>query len=33
MNSDAAVGVVSAITGVIRCVVGIEGEANHSGWM
>jgi N-carbamoyl-L-amino-acid hydrolase len=30
-NADAAVGVVSAITGTIRCTAAIEGEADHSG--
>jgi N-carbamoyl-L-amino-acid hydrolase len=30
-DAGAAVGIVSAITGTIRCAVGIEGEANHSG--
>jgi len=30
-NAGAAVGVVSAITGTIRCTVEIEGEADHSG--
>jgi hydantoinase/carbamoylase family amidase len=30
-DADAAVGIVSAITGTIRCAVEIEGEANHSG--
>lgn len=30
-DAGAAVGIVSAITGTIRCEVEIEGEANHSG--
>jgi hydantoinase/carbamoylase family amidase len=30
-DAGAAVGIVSAITGTIRCTVGIEGEADHSG--
>jgi N-carbamoyl-L-amino-acid hydrolase len=30
-DANAAVGIVSAITGTVRCAVGIEGEANHSG--
>ena len=30
-DAGAAVGIVSAITGTIRCAVGIDGEANHSG--
>ena len=30
-DAGAAVGVVSAITGTIRCAVEIDGEANHSG--
>lgn len=30
-SADAAVGVVSAITGTIRCTAAIEGEADHSG--
>jgi N-carbamoyl-L-amino-acid hydrolase len=30
-DAGAAVGIVSAITGTIRCSVVIEGEANHSG--
>jgi len=30
-EAGAAVGIVSAITGTIRCAVDIEGEANHSG--
>ena len=30
-DAGAAVGIVSAITGTIRCAVEIEGEANHSG--
>jgi N-carbamoyl-L-amino-acid hydrolase len=30
-DAGAAVGVVSAITGTIRCAVEIEGEADHSG--
>jgi N-carbamoyl-L-amino-acid hydrolase len=30
-DAGAAVGVVSAITGTIRCSVEIEGEADHSG--
>jgi N-carbamoyl-L-amino-acid hydrolase len=30
-NAGAAVGVVSAITGTIRCAVEIDGEADHSG--
>jgi N-carbamoyl-L-amino-acid hydrolase len=30
-EAGAAVGVVSAITGTIRCTVDIEGEADHSG--
>jgi len=30
-DAGAAVGIVSSITGTIRCTVEIEGEANHSG--
>ncbi|WP_257628919.1 Zn-dependent hydrolase [Haloplanus salinarum] len=30
-DAGTAVGIVSAITGTIRCAVEIEGEANHSG--
>ncbi|MFD1571022.1 Zn-dependent hydrolase [Halorubrum laminariae] len=30
-DAGAAVGIVSAITGTIRCSVAIEGEADHSG--
>ena len=30
-DAGAAVGVVSAITGTVRCAVEIDGEANHSG--
>jgi hydantoinase/carbamoylase family amidase len=31
INADVPTGIISAITGITRCEVSIEGEANHAG--